>query len=71
MSIFPKKHLLHSLKNIFWCAVKYNFIVKAIYMPGYLQTLPDSISRLNESNGFHMSVHSLLYVPENVMAWGM
>ena len=91
------KVLLQSLQEMFWTAVKYNFVVKAIYMPGYLQTLPDSISRLQENNGLlrveklinvwymchknvfnafqyfnmlqHMSVHSLLCVLEQVMAW--
>jgi hypothetical protein len=91
------KVLLQSLRDMFWVAVKYNFVVKAIHMPGYLQTIPDAISRLQENGGLlrveklinvwymchrnvlnafeyfnmlsHMSVHSLICILDQVMAW--
>lgn len=91
------KVLLQSLRDMFWTAIKYNFVVKTIYMPGYLQTIPDAISRMHELGGLlrveklinmwylchknifnafelfnmlcHMSVHSLLCILKQVMAW--
>jgi hypothetical protein len=58
------KALLHSLQDMFWTVVKYNFVVKAVYMPGYLQTIPDAISRLHEHDG-------LLRVEKLINLWYM
>lgn len=43
--------LMQCMRDMFWVSVTYNFSVKAFYMPGYYQTLPDAISRMHESNG--------------------
>ena len=43
--------LMQYMRDMFWQATKYNFVLKVIYMPGYLQYIPDAISRLNEHNG--------------------
>ena len=36
------------LRDMFWWSVKYNFVVRAIHVPGALNTIPDTISRLHE-----------------------
>jgi hypothetical protein len=58
------KALMQSMRDMFWTAVKYNFIVKAIYMPGHLQTIPDVISRFHEHGG-------LVRVKNVMNAWYM
>jgi hypothetical protein len=40
--------LMDTLRSMFWCSVKYNFVVKAIYMPGHKHLIADTISRLHE-----------------------
>jgi hypothetical protein len=36
------------LRQMCWLSVKYNFTVRAIHVPGSINTLPDTISRLHE-----------------------
>ncbi|KAK7490569.1 hypothetical protein BaRGS_00018172 [Batillaria attramentaria] len=36
------------LRQMFWLCVKYNFTVRAIHVPGLLNTFPDTVSRLHE-----------------------
>ena len=36
------------LRQMFWLCAKYNFSVRAIHVPGLLNTIPDTISRLHE-----------------------
>jgi hypothetical protein len=43
--------LMKYMRDMFWVSSKYNFVVKVFYMQGCLQTIPDAISRLHESNG--------------------
>jgi hypothetical protein len=89
--------LMKYMQDMFWTATKYNFAVKAIYMPGQFQIMADAISRLHEHVGLlhvqtlvnnwylchsnfvnvfsmysmlnHMSMMSLLFVFEQVVAW--
>lgn len=44
--------LMQCIRQMFWYAVMQNFVVKAVYMPGNLQTIPDAISRIHEKDGF-------------------
>lgn len=37
------------LRQMCWLSVKYNFVLRAIHVPGLLNTMPDTISRLHES----------------------
>lgn len=43
--------VLHELRNMFWVCVMHNVTVKAYYVPGHLQDIPDAVSRLHEVNG--------------------
>ena len=36
------------LRRLFWLMVKFNFKLHAVYIPGELNSIPDSISRLHE-----------------------
>lgn len=91
------EHLMKAMREMFWISVTYNVVIKARYMPGFLQTMPDALSRMHEKKGLlkveslindwhachsqckysfqcysllnHMTLHSLLYVLEQVMAW--
>jgi hypothetical protein len=91
------EYLMRAMREMFWISVTYNFVIKARYMPGCLQTMPDALSRMHETNGLlrvesllndwhachsqckyffccynllnHMTLHSLLYILEQVMAW--
>ena len=36
------------LRRMFWLSVRYNFNVRAIHVPGLINTLPDTVSRLHE-----------------------
>ena len=36
------------LRRMCWLAVQYNFVVRAIHVPGVLNSIPDAISRLHE-----------------------
>ena len=36
------------LRRMFWLSVQYNFTVRAIYVPGQINMIPDTISRLHE-----------------------
>ena len=88
---------MKSMREMFWLSVEYNFTVKVLYMPGWLQTIPDAISRMHEPNALllvetlinnwlachtyehyefkcfsllqHMSLQSLPYILEQVLAW--
>lgn len=51
--------LMQCMKDMFWVSAKYNFVVKAIYMQGCLQVIPDAISRLHEHSGL-LRVHKLI-----------
>ena len=43
--------VLHALRDMFWTCVMHNVTVKACYVPGCLQDIPDAVSRLHEVNG--------------------
>jgi hypothetical protein len=47
------------LRHMFWIITRFNLRVRAIHMPGSLNQIPDSISRLHE-NGQILRLHSLL-----------
>jgi hypothetical protein len=36
------------LRHMFWLCAKYNFSVRAIHIPGRINTIPDTVSRLHE-----------------------
>jgi len=36
------------LRRLFWLSVKYNFSIRAIHIPGTVNVIPDTISRLHE-----------------------
>jgi hypothetical protein len=36
------------LRRLFWLSVRYNFVVRAIHVPGKINIFPDTISRLHE-----------------------
>ncbi|KAK7484746.1 hypothetical protein BaRGS_00024031 [Batillaria attramentaria] len=38
------------LRKMFWLSVKFNFSVRAIHVPGQVNIIPDTISRLHEPN---------------------
>ena len=89
--------IMQSMREMFWCSVRHNFVIRACYMPGFLQSIPDAISRMHERYGLskvctllnewhechtmcgdafqhynmlnHMSMQSLCYILEQVMAW--
>ena len=42
------KVLMEYLRNLFWLSVKYNFTIQAVHLPGCINDIPDSISRLHE-----------------------
>lgn len=44
--------LMDSIRHMFWASVKYNFVVKCVYMPGFKHGFADSISRLIEFEQF-------------------
>ena len=48
------------LRDNFWLAAKHNVHVKAIYMPGHLNTLADTASRLHEGLGRILQLESLI-----------
>ena len=37
------------LRDMFWCSAKYNFAIKAVYVPGKTHVIADTLSRLHES----------------------
>lgn len=41
-------NVMLTLRDMFWASVKYNFHVKAIFMPGAKNTIADATSRLHE-----------------------
>lgn len=43
--------IMKYMREMFWTSVMYNFVIKVCYMPGCLQTIPDAISRMHETNG--------------------
>ena len=53
------KFVMEQLRQLFWLSVQYNFKLHAIHMPGVLNQLPDSISRLHEQ-GQVLRLHPLL-----------
>lgn len=40
--------VMNKLRELFWLSVKYNFKIHAVHLPGVLNCIPDSISRLHE-----------------------
>ena len=40
--------VMNIMRNVFWLSVQYNFKLIFIHIPGILNVLPDSISRLHE-----------------------
>lgn len=42
------------LRRMFWLSVKHNFTVKAIHIPGGINMIPDTISRLHEKGKLNM-----------------
>jgi hypothetical protein len=88
---------MQAMREMFWTCVENNMCIKAFYMPGHLQDIPDAVSRIHERSGLlrletlvnnwymchvnfenafqyfnlynHMSLHSLLCILEQVMAW--
>ena len=53
------KLVMAELRDLFWLSVQYNFKMRAIHIPGVINQLPDSISRLHEP-GQLLRLHSLL-----------
>jgi hypothetical protein len=51
--------VMQALRNMFWTCSKYNVCLKAFYVAGYLQDIPDAVSRLHETNGI-MRVQSVI-----------
>jgi hypothetical protein len=47
------------LRDMCWLSVKFNFTVRAIHVPGLINSLPDAISRLHEP-GKPQVLHRLL-----------
>ena len=52
-------YIMKCMRELFWTAVMYNFVIKACYMPGSLQALPDAISRMHEYGGL-LKVETML-----------
>ena len=42
---------MQAMREMFWSCVNYNICIKACYVPGYLQDIPDAVSRFHEHNG--------------------
>ena len=53
---------MNSLCNVFWMSAIYNFRLKAVYYPGKLNTVADSISRLHEKDGYKRLTNALQIV---------
>ena len=53
------KVLMHTMRNMLCMSVAYNFVVKASYMSGFYQTIPNAISRMHERYGL-LHVQTLL-----------
>ena len=51
--------VMDKLRHLFWLSVRYNFKLHAVHVPGLLNNIPDSISRLNEC-GQNLYLFSLL-----------
>ncbi len=51
--------VMHWLREMFWVCTSFNLRVRAIHCPGFLNQLPDAISRLHEP-GQILRLHSLL-----------
>lgn len=47
------------LRRMFWLSVKYNFSVRAIHVPGLINTFPDTVSRLHEKGKCELLVSLL------------
>lgn len=43
--------VMQAMREMFWSCVNYNICIKACYVPGYLQDIPDAVSRFHEHNG--------------------
>jgi hypothetical protein len=52
-------YMMGWLRNMFWIMMKFNLRVRAIHLPGSLNQIPDSVSRLHEK-GQVLRLHSLL-----------
>lgn len=44
--------LMQAIRSMFWLSAKYNFSVKAVYMPGCKHIIADTVSRLHEPGNF-------------------
>jgi hypothetical protein len=53
------KMVMAALRQLFWWSAKFNFKLRAIHVPGCINSLPDSISRLHEA-GQVLRLNSLL-----------
>jgi len=51
--------VMDNLRKLFWLTVQYNFRLRAVHIPGSINSLADSISRLHEP-GQVLQLHSLL-----------
>ena len=54
------RQIMDLLRDNFWLAAKFNIHVKAIYLPGSLNTLSDTVSRLHEGIGQLQFLESLI-----------
>ena len=43
------KLVMEELRQLFWLSVNYNFTIRAIHIPGCINEIPDSISRLHQT----------------------
>ena len=52
------KLVMTALRELFWWSAQYNFEIKAVFLPGVLNIIADTVSRLHE-NKLHL-LHSVL-----------